>query len=162
VETSVHLSFLTGIRGETIPALRRNLETALRVGQIEGVMPIVIWQILYERHSRGKAVTNYIIPFMFMLNFIPERMELSLAFMKDILALCIAEPFFDFLCMTESSKSLELMQQLVIFLKSNPQQRTIKDYERLLHFQGGGLTKLILKSRSLEELNSGVLSMVGI
>ena len=62
--------------------------------------------------------------------------------------------------MTESEESITLMQQLVVFLKSHPQQRAIRDYDRLLHFQGGALTKLILKSRTLDDLNSGVLSLM--
>jgi hypothetical protein len=31
-----------------------------------------------------------------------------------------------------------------------------------LRYEGGELTKLILKSRTLEDLNSGVLSMTGV
>ncbi len=82
--------------------------------------------------------------------------------MRDILRMCICEPFFDFWCMTESHESLALMQHLVAFLKSRPQQQVIKDYDRLLRYEGGELTKLILKSRTLDDLNSSVLSMAGV
>ena len=47
--------------------------------------------------------------------------------------------------------------------KRNPNAKPgIKDYDRLIAFEGGVLTKLILKSRSLDELNSGVLSLMGV
>lgn len=159
-ETVVHLSFMTGIRGETSAALRRNLEMVMQAGSLESVDPNIGWQILFNRRNRAKTVPNYIIPFMFALNFLPQRMNVSPVLMRDILQLCLKEPFFDFWCMTESEQSLALMQQLVVFLKSRPQQRVIRDYERLLHFQEGALTKLILKSRTLDDLNNGVLSVM--
>lgn len=161
-ETVIHLSFMTGIRSETPEALRRNLDMVMRMGSIQGVDPNIGWQILFNRKDRVKTVPNYIIPFMFALNFIPGRMVASPELMRDILQLCLSEPFFDFWFMTESEESLALMQQLVVFLKSHPQQRVIRDYERLLHFRRGALTKLILKSRTLEDLNSGVLSLMGL
>ncbi len=158
-ETVIHLSFMTGIRGETGAALRRNLEMMAQTGSLENVDPNIGWQILFNRRDRGRTVPNYIIPFMFALNFLPQRMNVSPALMRDILQMCLREPFFDFWCMTESDQSFALMQQMVVFLKSKPEQRMFRDYERLLHFQGGALTKLILKSRTLDELNKGVLSL---
>lgn len=159
-DTNVQLSFLTGIRGETSMALRRNLEMVLQAGAIESIKPNIGWQILFNRRNRAKTVPNYIIPFMFALNFLPSRMEASPELMRDILRMCLREPFFDFWYMTESNESLALMQQLVIFLKSRPQQAVIKDYDRLLRFQGGELTKLILKSRTLDDLNRDVLLLM--
>ncbi|MDE1919915.1 MAG: radical SAM protein [Candidatus Omnitrophica bacterium] len=161
-ETEIHLSFMMGIRGETPSALRRNLEVVLRVGAIEGVEPNIGWQILFNRRHRSPAAANYIVPFMFIMNFLPSQMEISPALMRDILQVCLREPFFDFWYMTEAEDSLALMQQLVTFLKSRPQQKVIRDYDRLLRYQGGDLTKLILKSRTLEQLNSSVLSMAGV
>ncbi len=161
-ETALQLSFMMGIRGETPSALRRNLEMVLQIGAVDGIEPNIGWQILFNRRNRAPVAPNYIIPFMFIMNFLPGRMEVSPALMRDILQMCREEPFFDFWCMTESQESLVLMQHLVAFLKSRPQQQVIKDYDRLLHYQGGELTKLILKSRTLEELNSSVLSMAGL
>ena len=160
--TNLDLSFMMGIRGETPSALRRNLEMVLQVGAVEGVEPNIGWQILFNRRSRAAVVPNYIIPFMFIMNFLPQRMKVSPALMKDILQMCRREPFFDFWCMTESQESLVLMQHLTAFLKSRPQQKVIRDYDRLLSYEGGELTKLILKSRTLEDLNSGVLSLAGV
>ena len=160
-ETELHLSFMMGIRGESPSALRRNLEKVLQIGAVEGIEPNIGWQILFNRRNRSPAIPNYIIPFMFIMNFLPPQMQVSPALMRDILQICRKEPFFDFWCMTESHESLSLMKHLVAFLKSRPQQQVIKDYDRLLNYQGGELTKLILKSRTLEELNSGVLSMAG-
>ena len=159
-ETDVQLSFLTGIRGETGTALRRNLDMVLRVGGLDGVEPNIGWQILFNRRNRAKTVPNYIIPFMFALNFLPAGREVTPVLMRDILRMCLREPFFDFWCMTESDQSLELMQELMVFLKSRPRQQVIKDYDRLLHYQEGELTKLILKSRTLDELNNGVLALM--
>jgi hypothetical protein len=161
-ETELHLSFMMGIRGETAAALRRNLEMVLQIGAVEGVEPNIGWQILFNRRERAPSVPNYIIPFMFIMNFLPDRMHVSPALMRDVLQMCIKEPFFDFWCMTESHESLGLMQHLAAFLKSRPQQKVIRDYDRLLRYEGGELTKLILKSRTLEDLNSGVLSMTGV
>ncbi len=161
-ETTIHLSFMTGIRGETLSAQMRNLEKILQLGAMTNVDPNIGWQILFDRRHRAKTVPNYIIPFMFALNFIPHHMTVSPALMRDILRMCIKEPFFDFWCMTEAEESLALMQQLVVFLKKRPQQQAIRDYHRLLDYQGGSLTKLILKSRSLEELNTGVLDLMGV
>lgn len=159
--TDLHLSFMMGIRGETPSALRRNLEIVLQIGTVEGVEPNIGWQILFNRRERAPAVPNYIIPFMFVMNFLPSQMEVSPLLMRDILQMCMREPFFDFWCMTESHESLALMQHLVVFLKSRPKQRVVKDYDRLLGYEGGALTKLILKSRTLDDLNSGVLTMAG-
>ncbi|MDP2653387.1 MAG: radical SAM protein [Candidatus Omnitrophota bacterium] len=159
-ETELQLSFMTGIRGETAPALRRNLEMVLRIGSLNGIEPNIGWQILFNRRDRAPAVPNYIIPFMFIMNFLPIQMEVSPALMRDILQMCLREPFFDFWCMTESEQSLALMQELVFFLKSKPEQRVIRDYDQVLRFQGGTLANLILKSRTLEDLNSGVLSLL--
>jgi len=161
-ETTVQLSFMMAIRGETPAALRHNLETVLQLGALEAVEPNLGWQILFNRRDRAAVVPNYIIPYMFLLNFLPKTMKVSPALMKDILSLCLKEPFFDFWFMTESQQSLSLMQHLVAFLKSRPQQKVIKDYELLMRFQSGALTKLILKSRTLEELNRGVLSLSGL
>jgi hypothetical protein len=162
-ETTLHLSFLTGIRGETAQALRHNLDKVLEMGALKNVDPNIGWQILFDRRNRVKtAVPNYIVAFMFALNFLPSKVEVSPPLMRDILKFAIKEPFFDFWYMTEAEDSLALMQQLVVFLKTNPQQRVIKDYDRLLSYQGGALTKLILKSRSLDELNNGVLSLMGV
>jgi Radical SAM superfamily len=161
-ETSLHLSFMMGIRGETPSALRRNLDMVLQVGAVEGIEPNIGWQILFNRRNRAPAVPNYIIPFMFIMNFLPAEMAVSPALMRDILQMCTREPFFDFWCMTESQESLVLMQHLAAFLKSRPQQKVIRDYDRLLRYEGGELTKLILKSRTLEDLNSGVLSLAGV
>ena len=159
-ETDLQLSFMMGIRGETPSALRRNLEMVLQIGAVDGIEPNIGWQILFNRRNRAPAVPNYIIPFMFIMNFLPSHMEVSPALMRDILQMCIREPFFDFWCMTESDQSLGLMQELVVFLKSRPQQRVIRDYDRLLSYEGGELTKLILKSRTLDDLNRGVLSLM--
>ncbi len=161
-ETDLHLSFMMGIRGETPSALRRNLEMVLQIGNVDGVEPNIGWQILFNRRNRSAVVPNYIIPFMFVMNFLPSNMEVSPELMRDILQICRQEPFFDFWYMTESQDSLVLMQHLMAFLKSRPQQRVIRDYDRLLRYQGGELAKLILKSRTLDDLNSGVFSMAGI
>ena len=162
-ETTLHLSFLTGIRGETSQALRHNLDTVLETGALKNVDPNIGWQILFDRRNRAKtAVPNYIVAFMFALNFLPSKVEVSPQLMRDILKFVIQEPFFDFWYMTESDESLALMQQLVVFLKTNPEQKVIKDYDRLLRYEGGALTKLILKSRSLDELNNGVLFLTGV
>jgi len=161
-ETDLHLSFMMGIRGETSQALRRNLDMVLQIGSVEGIEPNIGWQILFNRRERVEPVANYIVPYMFIMNFLPPRMTVSPALMRDILQLCRQEPFFDFWYMTESHESLELMQHLAAFLKSRPQQKVIRDYDRLLNFEGGELTKLILKSRSLEDLNSGVLFLAGL
>jgi hypothetical protein len=96
------------------------------------------------------------------MNFLPRRMLVNPGLMQDVLRMCIREPFFDFLYLTEAQESLALMQGLVVYLKSRPKQKVIKDYDRLLNYQGGTLTKLILKSRSLDELNQGVLSLAGV
>lgn len=159
-ETIIHLSFMTGIRGETGGALRRNLEMMMQTGSLDNVEPNIGWQILFNRRERRKTIPNYIIPFMFALNFLPPRMDVTSALMRDLLRLCLKEPFFDFWCMTESEQSLSLMQQLIIFLSSNPEESMFRDYERLLRFQGSALTKLILKSRTLDDLNKGVLSLM--
>lgn len=161
-ETTLHLSFMMGIRGETPLALSRNLEMVLQIAELGHIEPNIGWQILFNRRNRAEVVPNYIIPFMFVMNFLPGHKKVSPALMKDILQICRQEPFFDFWCMTESQASLALMQHLVIFLKSRPQQKVIRDYDRLLQYQGGDLTKLILKSRTLEDLNNGVLSMAGV
>jgi hypothetical protein len=161
-ETTLHLSFMTGIRGETLPAQLSNLETVLQLGALENVDPNIGWQILFDRRQRAKTFPNYIVAFMFALNFIPGRMTVSKELMRDILRMCTKEPFFDFWYMTEAEESLALMQQLVVFLKKRPQQKVIKDYHRLLNFENGALTKLILKSRSLDELNDGVMSLMGV
>ncbi|MBF0571235.1 MAG: radical SAM protein [Candidatus Omnitrophica bacterium] len=161
-ETDIHLSFMMGIRGETPSALRRNLEMVLKIGAVEGMEPNIGWQISFNRRNRAPAVPNYIIPFMFIMNFLPSHMEISPALMRDILVMCRQEPFFDFWCMTESQESLSLMQHLAAFLKSRPQQKVIRDYDRLLSYEGGELTKLVLKSQTLEDLNRSVLSMAGV
>jgi radical SAM superfamily enzyme YgiQ (UPF0313 family) len=161
-ETDLHLSFMMGIRGEDPSALRRNLEMVLQIGAVDGIEPNIGWQILFNRRDRAAAVPNYIIPFMFILNFLPGKMGVSPELMRDILEMCRREPFFDFWCMTESLESLALMKHLVAFLKSRPQQKVIRDYDRLLRYEEGELTNLILKSRTLEDLNSGVLSMAGL
>lgn len=159
-ETVIHLSFMTGIRGETTAALRRNFEMVMQVGALENVDPNIGWQILFNRRERKEVVPNYIVAFMFALNFLPRRMAVSPALMRDILQFCLKEPFFDFWYMTESEKSLELMQQLVVFLKAHPGQRMFRDYERLLDFHGSALTKVILKSRTLDDLNKDVLALM--
>ena len=161
-ETALHLSFMMGIRGETPAALRRNLEKVLQIGVIDGIEPNIGWQILFNRSQRSAAVPNYIVPFMFIMNFLPARMGISPALMKDILKLCLQEPFFDFWYMTESEQSLVLMQHLVAFLHGMPDQRVIRDYDRLLDYEGGALKKLILKSRSVDELNNSILRLAGV
>ncbi len=161
-ETNLNLSFMMGIRGETPAALRRNLEMVLQVGVIEGIEPNIGWQILFNRRERALAVANYIIPFMFIMNFLPGHMQVSPALMRDILQLCRREPFFDFWYMTESQESLSLMQHLVAFLKSRPEQQVIRDYDRLLSYEDGQLARIILKSKTLDDLNSSVLSLTGV
>lgn len=161
-ETVVHLSFMTGIRSETPEALRRNLDMVMHMGNIQGIDPNIGWQILFNRRERAKTYPNFIVAFMFTMNFLPRRMEVTPALMRDILRMCIHEPFFDFLHLTEAEENLLLMQQLVVYLKSRPQQKVIRDYDRLLSYEGGMLTKLILKSRSSAELNNGILSLTGV
>ena len=160
-ETVLHLSFMTGIRGELPQALRRNLDMVMRMGSISNVEPNLGWQILFDRKNRAKTFPNFIVAFMYIMNIIPHRWGVSPALMRDILRMCIREPFFDFLYLTESEASLELMQQLVVYIKSKPQQQLIRDYHRLLDYENGMLTKLILKSRTLKALNDGVLSLAG-
>lgn len=161
-ETAIHLSFMTGIRGETVEHQRENLETVLQIGDLENVDPNLGWQILFNRRERAKTVPNYIVPFLFALNFIPSRMAVSMELMRDILRMSIEEPFFDFWFMTEAENSLALMQHLVVFLKKRPQQKAIKDYGRIINYEHGALTKAILKSRCLDDLNSGVLALAGV
>jgi radical SAM superfamily enzyme YgiQ (UPF0313 family) len=161
-ETDLHLSFMMGIRGETPSALRRNLDTVLQIGAVKGVEPNIGWQILFNRQQRGAVVANYIIPFMFIMNFLPARMGITPALMRDILTLCTREPFFDFWYMAESQESLVLMKHLVAFLKSRPQQRVIRDYDRLLGYEKGVLAEMILKSRRLDDLNQSILSFTGV
>lgn len=161
-ETTLHLSFMTGIRGETLSAQLSNLESVLQLGALENVDPNIGWQILFNRRQRAGTFSNYIVAFMFALNFIPGRMTVSKELMRDILRMSIDEPFFDFWHMTEAEESLALIQQLVIFLKKRPQQKVIKDYHRLMKFENGALTRLILESRSLDGLNGGVMSLMGL
>jgi radical SAM superfamily enzyme YgiQ (UPF0313 family) len=161
-ETVIHLSFMTGIRGETPEALKRNLDMVMQMGSLKGVDPNIGWQILFNRKERKKTYPNFLVAFMFIMNFLPPRMGVTPALMRDVLRLCIREPFFDFLYLTEARESLSLMQQLVVYLKSRPHQQVIRDYDRFMNYEGGLITKLILKSRTLKELNTSILSLTGV
>jgi hypothetical protein len=161
-ETVVHLSFMTGIRSETPEALRRNLDMVMHMGNIKGIDPNIGWQILFNRRERAKTYPNFIVAFMFIMNFLPRRFQVSRELMYDVIRMSIREPFFDFLYLTEAEESLALIQQLVVYLKTKPKQMVIKDYDRVLDYENGLLTKLILRCRTLAELNSGVLELTGV
>ncbi len=161
-ETVIHLSFMTGIRGEKPDALKRNLDMVMHMAGIPGVDPNIGWQMIFNRKERAKTYVNFTVAFLFVMNFLPKSVTVSPELMRDILRMSVREPFFDFLYLTEAEEHLTLMQQLVVYLKSRPNQKAIRDYDRVLNYEGGMITKLILKSRTAKELNSGILSMTGV
>ncbi len=161
-ETAIHVSFMTGIRGETPAMLRRNFDMMMGISAFPHVEPNLGWQILFNRLNRVQTFQNVIVAFMHVMNIVPPRMSVSSFLMRDVLSMCLREPFFDFLYLTECEMSLELMQQMVIYFKSHPEQQIVRDYDRLLTYDGGVLVKIILKSRTLNELNNSVLSLMGV
>lgn len=161
-ETVIHLSFMTGIRGEKPDALKRNLDMVMRMGSVPDVDPNIGWQMIFNRKERAKTYTNFIVAFLFVMNFLPKGILISPELMRDILRMSIREPFFDFLYLTEAEEHLALMQQLVVYLKSRPNQKTIRDYDRVLAYEGGMITKLILQSRTEKALNIGILTLTGV
>jgi len=161
-ETALHLSFLTGIRGETPADLRRNLDFITKMDGVPNVEPNLGWNTLFDRKNREAVFPNFAVAFMYMTNMLPHRWSISQAFMKDVVRLCRKEPFFDFLCVTESEVSLKLMQTLVVFMKTQPRQQFFREYDRFLTYENGLLPRLILKSRALEQLNEGLLSAMGV
>jgi pyruvate-formate lyase-activating enzyme len=150
------VSFLTGIREETVSELRENIRYISRIDKIRGIEAYLGYVILYSGSARKVAFSDYLVAFLLVCNMLPEEWEIGQDFLRRLLQLCQQEPFFGFFILTENDHSLALFQELLRQNKADIAPDFLSDFARLWTSVDGRLAKIVAGSKTTGEVNQKI------
>ena len=152
VRVQLDVSFLTGIREETVSELRENICYISRLDKIRGIEAYLGYVILYPESARKQAYRDYLVAFLLICNMLPEEWTIGQDFFKRLMQLCQQEPFFSFLALTENKHSLVLFQELLSQNKSSAGQDFLSDFTRLWTLADGKIAKIVVEAKTSREV----------
>lgn len=157
-KVALEFSFIAGMKGESVKDLKDNLAFISKLQALQKVSVYLGYEILFNQKKRVRAKENYLIAFLLLFNSLSSDKEIELKFLNKLLSFCLNERFFDFFILTENEDSLDILQEIVRYYRANKSQKVMRDYGKFMDYQGGEFSNMLLKSKSLEELNKKILT----